>query len=264
MGPHLLCPAFMGGAKAQNRERGQAVVETALVLPLQLFCLLGLMQLAMSYQARLVGEYAAYKTARAASLYRLDCDRVTRAARLALLPTISRTTPRMMVNQPPSAAKTIDRYREAVNQVMAANQPPNNPEGVGTPLVVVDLRMENPSGLSSFDVLLEPGEQPMKVYVRLIYFHELRLPFVNNVMARTWLMGQTGLAWRNGYNPLSPANNVSLAHEAPLHTFLDGQLISIAQNAIARGYYTTPIITSFALRMMSDPIPGNPLVVRCM
>jgi hypothetical protein len=47
-----------------GRESGQVEVETAIVLPVVTFLLLGLIQLGLLHQARLMAEYAAYRAVR--------------------------------------------------------------------------------------------------------------------------------------------------------------------------------------------------------
>ncbi|HLT28663.1 MAG TPA: TadE family protein, partial [Myxococcaceae bacterium] len=57
----------MGSKQANRRSRresGQAGVESALVLPITLFMILGTMQLFMMTHARVMTEYAAYRATR--------------------------------------------------------------------------------------------------------------------------------------------------------------------------------------------------------
>jgi Flp pilus assembly protein TadG len=77
---------------ARVRERGSAAVEFALVLPLVLVVMLGLVQVGLIARDRLLVEAAARAGARAAAL--ADDDAATRAAALAAAPGIdgSRTT----------------------------------------------------------------------------------------------------------------------------------------------------------------------------
>lgn len=70
-------------------ESGQAAVESAIVLPLFVFLLLGILQLGLMHQARLVTKYAAYKAVRAGSLHNAKVDKMERAALAVLLPLVS-------------------------------------------------------------------------------------------------------------------------------------------------------------------------------
>ncbi|MBN2494314.1 MAG: pilus assembly protein [Deltaproteobacteria bacterium] len=70
-------------------ESGQVEVETAIVMPLVVFLLLGLLQLGMLHQARLFAEYAAYKAVRTGALKNADEETMKRAARAAALPVLA-------------------------------------------------------------------------------------------------------------------------------------------------------------------------------
>ncbi|MFP2933995.1 TadE/TadG family type IV pilus assembly protein, partial [Pyxidicoccus sp. 3LG] len=73
-----------------KRESGQAAVESALILPLFVFLILGTLQLGLMHQARLMTKYAAYKAVRAGSLHNANMKKMERAAVAVLLPLVSR------------------------------------------------------------------------------------------------------------------------------------------------------------------------------
>jgi len=68
-------------------QSGQAAIETAIVLPLFLAALLGLVQLALLQQARLLTEYAAFQAARAGIVWGGDPRKMQDAAIFSLAPT---------------------------------------------------------------------------------------------------------------------------------------------------------------------------------
>jgi hypothetical protein len=72
-----------------GNESGQAAVESAIVLPLFVFLILGILQLGLMHQARLMTKYAAYKAVRAGSLHNASVDKMERAALAVLLPLLS-------------------------------------------------------------------------------------------------------------------------------------------------------------------------------
>jgi Flp pilus assembly protein TadG len=51
------------GKPRRRRDSGQSAVETALVLPLVTFMILGTLQLFMLLQAKLMAQYAVYQAA---------------------------------------------------------------------------------------------------------------------------------------------------------------------------------------------------------
>jgi hypothetical protein len=68
-------------------ERGQAVVESAIVIPLMTFLILGMIQLVMIQHARIMTEYAAFNAARAGIVWNADRIIMESAAIISLLPT---------------------------------------------------------------------------------------------------------------------------------------------------------------------------------
>jgi hypothetical protein len=81
--------SFPGTVMRSRYESGQVAVETAIVLPLFVFLLLGILQLGLMHQARLLTKYAAYKAVRAGSLHNANVEAMERAALAVLLPMVS-------------------------------------------------------------------------------------------------------------------------------------------------------------------------------
>ncbi|WP_342375490.1 pilus assembly protein [Myxococcus stipitatus] len=237
----------------EPRQRGQAAVESALVLPLTVFLLLGALQLALSHQARLLNEYAAFKVARAASVYRLDCAPMVRAAVLALIPSLSRTGAE---GTPPQ------KFIRVARQVLRENRPLAFAfQGAGPiPLVRIHYRLSGFRPGVPFDAQLGPEERTLKAHVRLAYFHELRIPFAGWIVSRVWLASQTGRAWALGADPIVPVRRTAGKVKRASETSPDWVL---ASQAIDQGYFTVPLVSSWSLRMMSDPLPGAPLEGVC-
>ncbi|MBL8950496.1 MAG: pilus assembly protein, partial [Myxococcaceae bacterium] len=75
----------------RRAERGQTAIEAALVMPLMVFLTLGILQLTMLQQARLMTEYATYQAARAGIVWNGSNERMHDAAVMALLPTMGNT-----------------------------------------------------------------------------------------------------------------------------------------------------------------------------
>lgn len=75
------------GRQARRDEGGQAVVESAIVIPLMTFLILGIVQLSMMQHARIMNEYAAFNAARAGIVWNADRFIMENAALISLMPT---------------------------------------------------------------------------------------------------------------------------------------------------------------------------------
>ena len=223
-------------------QAGQAAVETALVLPMHLFLMLGILQMAMAYHAKLIAEYAVFKAARAASVYRIDCQRMINAAVIALGPTLQSAGG----NNGPSQNLT-----NAINNALGTR----NVSSAGTPRVIVQYWLEDPNPAAPFDRQLQLGEKPMRIHTRLGYFFEYRVPFANWILARFWLSMHTGARWTAAYDPTMV---VSANPQQPTReTGFDDELLTISQLNIANGLYAPPVVSTWTMRMMSDPLPNK-------
>lgn len=74
--------------RSTSRESGQVAVEAALVMPLFVFFILGILQLGLIAQARVMAKYAAYRAARVGAMNHADPDAIEAAAILHLLPVL--------------------------------------------------------------------------------------------------------------------------------------------------------------------------------
>src|SRR5687768_11643443 len=78
--------------KMKRAQSGQAAVESALVLPLTVFMVLGTLQMFMMLHGRIMAEYAVFRATRAGSVNQADCRVMTHAAVASLLPTFTDTS----------------------------------------------------------------------------------------------------------------------------------------------------------------------------
>lgn len=200
-------------------ESGQVLVEAAVVVPLALLCLLGLLQLVLLQEARLLVEYAGYRAARTGSLWNADTDRMVASARLVLGPTAcpSRWPG---VSCPPTDRPELRAAAGAeALRVLSA--------GGGFPGLALSVR--GPAlDLAEWD-FDDPAARPDDgvITVELRYWVELRVPFADSGLWHAWRAV-------GGARELQPATR--LAVEA----------------AAAAGRYFVPIETRHAFRMQSN------------
>lgn len=221
-------------------EHGQAAVESALTIPMMVFALLGIVQMSMAHHARILSEHAVFKAARAGSVYRADCGRMKGAALTALAPSMY-SDALMKSNDVASV------YVKAV-EFSRLNLSPK-----GSPLVWIDYTLENVR--PEFDEQLEANDTGVnRLRVKMAYFFEYKIPFVNYIMVRYWLATQTWLSWANKDQTML----VKDANQPIPKKTMDDELLNRARmNAMVLKHYTTPIVTTWTMRMMSDPLASQ-------
>jgi len=74
--------------RGRRRQRGQAAVETAIVMPLFVFLVLGIIQLSLMHQARSITKYAAFMAARAGVMNSAEPNAMETAAWNVLQPLV--------------------------------------------------------------------------------------------------------------------------------------------------------------------------------
>lgn len=223
---------------------GQAAVETALTLPMFLFTFLGILQLSVAYQARILTEYAAFKAARAGSVYRADCERMKGAALMALLPAMS------------YGGKVGEGTLEKLFKSTAEFAKDNRTDK-GTPIVWVNYELElgdqrmTSNEEQDFDQQLDSGDKKvMRIRVRLAHFFEYRIPFANWIMVRSWLATQRPFVWAEQ----NPTMLVKKADMPPVRGGVDTELVDQAMANLHQHAFTVPIVANWSMRMMSQPL----------
>jgi hypothetical protein len=199
-------------------------------MPLMVFFTLGIVQLAMVQQARLMTEYAAYQAARAGIVWNGSNERMHDAAVVALLPTLGKTDARTSLANRFLYHQGLDRLIQALPWGAARVQV--NGQSL-TGMIRVDT--VNPTGSSAATVWNQlegagweeldfdgpetypetasleshlrrfydlKGEDPQQeefrkatlLQIRLRYFYELRIPFVNQVIFLSWYAANADVA----------------------------------------------------------------------
>jgi hypothetical protein len=217
-------------------QRGQAAVESALVLPLGVFLVLGLLQLVMMFQGRVMAHYALARATRMGSVGYGDCEPMRHTAVAALLPTFARTDDPVRLANAFAArrdgfyAPALDNgYSEAIFWMTRVRP------------VLSDLTREEEE---TFDL---PGRQPRMLEVRMVFWYPLRIPFANWVISRI-ILAHMQLMNFTSTNPLMPAQKSTdwwgSGSYAPL----------IAAELLQRyrqRHYVVPIDVSYTMRMMT-------------
>ncbi|HZI09606.1 MAG TPA: TadE/TadG family type IV pilus assembly protein [Myxococcus sp.] len=237
------------GAPSQSRSQsGQAAVESAIVLPLFVFLILGILQLGLMHQARLLTKYAAYKAVRAGSLHNARVEKMERAALAVLLPLLSARAPGgIEYIRPVGSAK---EFQTKWNEVLQNQMP-------GTSLKYADVticgptREDIPGNGSELDfddpANTAPGDwrqsQRTKLRVQVTFNYRMFIPFAD------WVIYQSArgrelpavLRMRNKAGDFGPARKLGgKTGESPY------------EEAAGKGIYVMPIRATYIMRMQSN------------
>ncbi len=230
-------------------------MEAALTLPMVVFLILGTLQLFLMLQARIVAEHAAFMAARVGSVNHGNCDRMTHAAVLTLLPTFSSFLGNAVGSPAEKLANAFDaRLDEMGGAPDQLKFVPALDAGHDREIVWIDrvspLQGElNDSAEEEFDNPDSPNRYTLGV--RLVYWYPLKIPFANWVMSRMFL-ASLGIREFTGTNPIMPTQ--TNAHwESHGGNTLETELANEMRDRIDARQYAFPIQASFAMRMMTPP-----------
>jgi hypothetical protein len=207
-------------------------VEAAIALPLSLFVMLGLMQMSLAYNARTLLDYGAFRAARTGSADMCSCIGMTTAALAAVVPVTGQ-------GRTYTAKDWIATYGR-----IRTNQHPRAP---GLPVVTVAYRITDQR--KPFDDLAAGPTE--KIRVRLYYFYELSIPFVNWVIARYFLGQFQAGVWKDFVDPVHPTSQVSEQQLVLQGASADFNL-AVLQSYFEQGIYVIPLSSSWSMKAFSQ------------
>jgi hypothetical protein len=239
---------------------GQVAVETAITVPMMVFFVLGTVQLGMMHHAQLMTDYAAYRAVRAGIVSNGDCQLMTQAARVSLIPTFasrSDTIPRAYatnLSHPMSNSSLMARLAGGELNVEILNPKSNQLDGLFNTYGSHLNRQE-----IDFDDVRDTtvvGANLLSVRVR--YLYDMRIPFANTLI-HSWFVGAQWLKDQRGM--LFEATTV---HAGPVDTgvrstqYLENR--ALAQGGMAqrlamlamKGSYFVPLTSTYSMRMQSN------------
>ena len=228
-------------------DRGQAMIEAALVLPLVVFLVLGTLQLFLMLQGRQMAQYAAFWAAREGSVTQARCGDMNRVAFAALMPTFTR----------------VDDAGAADLRIRRTGFDYDRRQERDFDGKVFWLQRESPR---ASDVTLrdedrfDQGVGPRRLEVRLVFWYPMKLPFVNHVIAQL-ARAAFGLGAPTGVDPLMPARDARWRDEG---FRFEREVRDELVQRLARGVLVFPIIVTSSMHMMTPPAPENFQAQHCL
>ena len=243
----------MGDGKSQS---GQVEVETAIVLPMVVFLILGLLQLGLLNQAWIVTKYAAYRAVRTGALRNMDVETMEAAAVAAALPVLS---------YPKNGRSVLSRSDDGASWVIKYSHPGfrfNRMTDCGLKYATVDILRPNGCDLAQlegsvyqakgkryipFDFVETSGRDVLtKLRIELTINYRMIIPFADWVIYKMWRGARVARVLRVGRGSLLPA--------APVGTDV----------AAAMGVYIVPIRAQYGMKLQSDvPLDALPPAQNC-
>ncbi|NVJ18387.1 TadE/TadG family type IV pilus assembly protein [Myxococcus sp. AM010] len=233
------------GSLCERNQSGQAAVEAAIVLPLFVFLILGILQLGLMHQARLLTKYAAYKAVRAGALNSAKVDVMEKAALAVLLPLLS--VPSGVQNRahiPPvgSAAEFQQKWQDLQGnqipgtslkhaEVTICGPTRGDVGGAGPELDFDDPRNTAPSGWKE--------SHRTKLRVQVTFNYRMIIPFAD------WVIYQS----TRGRKMTSV---LRMQGETPEGDGSPERTDSLLEAAAAQRIFISPIRATYTMRMQSN------------
>jgi hypothetical protein len=245
--------------RRRHNRRGQALVETAIVLPLAVFLVLGLIQLFLAIEARAVAQYAAARATRAGSLNYANCGAMLDTAVAAVLPTFTATS---------NATTFVNAFTSHKNGSFLANDfNSNSAASVNESIVWIDrvnpLAGQIPGNEEEIFDMPEAAQWPSQTLrVRMVFWYPLRIPFANWVISRM-VAAAWGVQNFTGTNPImtpEKANWTATANSRLSGTVTSefkGKLLGEYKKRLNAKRYVLPLIVTSSMRMMTPARPWN-------
>jgi hypothetical protein len=232
------------------------MIETALVMPLMVFIVLGLLQLGLLQQGRSMAKYAAFKAVRAGVLHNASTKVMERAALAVLLPMVGYATS--------AGGETYNRTRDSGDLGTAWGRMQSNEYADASPLKVVQVVICNPttktvSGSVDFDdpalmnsaaggAAIDNG----KLSVQVTFYYRLVIPFANMVI---WNITRANEVAETTIRDLRLGSTKTPTEGYRKKIGASGD-DAVDQFGIQHKYFL-PVRANFALRMQSNFLDGD-------
>jgi hypothetical protein len=252
--------------RPSTRESGQVAVEAALVMPLFVFFILGILQLGLIAQARVMAKYAAYRAARVGAMNNADPDAIQAAAILHLLPVLVNNSEVIMPTSSSSEVITKFMQHNTINNVLPGggrlvrtvicsplreDLDGGGQHSIGNAGIASlggkgndnEVDFDDPRNQASPENFTSGGDslrrfKRTRLVVQVQLMYRMPIPFANWVIVKSYLgtnVPSVLMMPNKGGTPRSGAGQVGTVYAAE-----------------AAGAYVLPINVSYAMRMQSN------------
>ncbi|GMU60149.1 MAG: hypothetical protein AMXMBFR34_19120 [Myxococcaceae bacterium] len=224
-------------------------METAIVMPLFVFLILGMLQLGLMHQARVLTKYAAYKAVRVGSIHNAKKAAMEKAALAVLLPMSGRRAGQSFFKASPgdfasswAKAKSMDQANSDSSKLLDLTI--CNPTGSYTD------DFDNPAGALGRDADDWQQANRGRLSIQLTFYYQLVIPFVNGVL---WhIVAGTEKTELMRTLRLSPKTPKWMASGS-------GRTVHSFSGPANANIYILPIRASWSMRMQSNYLSKYPL-----
>jgi hypothetical protein len=260
-------------------------VESAIIMPLMVFIILGVIQLSMIQHARIMTEYAAYNAARAGIVWNGDPWVMENAAIISLLPTYEGLSDEMGLADPGRMMRAVaqrallyqvnrrlsgfarEMFAGPLSDAIRAAFGGDGPQ-------VVEVTILNPTRdafgdgeeLDFDDIGTDETAASLRAANRLTievrYLYIMRVPFANWVIHHAWLSQRAGISLYGAiWNPqggepgatgLSAEDFEVTYGEISRGLRGDDPVIRQVARAGSSGAYVIPLYATYTMRMQSN------------
>jgi hypothetical protein len=229
---------------------------------MMVFMILGIIQLGMMHQARLMTEYAAYRAVRAGIVNHGDCDLMKESAYMSVLPTLG----------PPATGGPgrVDTLTRAMDVFWTYKLDPRNQTYLPTALPRIRLEVLNPkksqlaSLFSTYGSHMNQREidyddirdatviEGNLLSVRITYFYNMRIPFANWLM-HSFFMGREYLRDLRGvqFEVQKAGGQFATKYLEDRGATKGADYVQMRQLANS-GTFVIPLISTYSMRMQSN------------
>lgn len=250
---------------SHRSESGQVIVEQALIMPMMVFLILGIVQLTMLQHARIIADYAAFNAARAGAVYDGNVTQMERAAYLSVIPTMGRSDD--FSHWATLALKAT--LQQALGDLLKKLSLPGLKDAQ---IISVEILNPKPDVFQTpiahhlnykqidFDDIRSKAAKANLLSVHVRYMYKMRVPFANWMLQTMWFAARLPgmLKMMHGISFVSPNRSIGKSKNIAMMA-LGGNLKEMRMVAVARqaGYYYFPINTYYTMRMQSNLYKSN-------